>query len=159
MSNTIKINPIGEIRNKDGLVFIQLEETYRQALTNMEGFSHLQIIWWGHLTDNPSFRRTLVIEKLFRKAPEKLGVFATRSPLRPNPILISTVDVTGTDPEKGIIHIEGIDAAHETPVLDIKPYFKMERVRKCHVPEWCDHWPEWHEEVVGFNWKDEMDTR
>ena len=152
MSRNIRIDPVGAVSNLNGSVFIQVDEAYRPALENIEGFSHLQVVWWGHLTDDPSYRKTLVLEQLFRKGPDRLGVFATRSPVRPNPILISTVEVTGIDREEGRIHVDGMDAESGTPVLDIKPYHRMERVRDCSVPEWCDHWPRWHEDADGFSW-------
>jgi tRNA (adenine37-N6)-methyltransferase len=47
-------------------------------------------------------------------------------------------------------------AADETPVLDIKPYFMMERVENCEVPSWCQHWPKWQEKAADFPWQNEI---
>ena len=60
------------------------------------------------------------------------------------------------DFEKGIIYTPFIDAEDGTPVIDIKPYNKSERVRDCTVPDWCSHWPEWEEDALTYNWEDEF---
>jgi tRNA (Thr-GGU) A37 N-methylase len=98
----------------------------------------------------------LVTDNLFKKAPDKVGIFSTRAPARPNPILLSTIKVIEIDYQNGIIRTPFIDAENGTPVLDIKPYFPMERIKDCRVPEWFAHWPEWAEDAADFNWKDEI---
>ena len=86
-----------------------------------------------------------------------MGIFATRSPVRPNPIALSTVEVTHINYEQGIIHIPYIDADHNTPVLDIKPYTpSLDRVENPRVPEWCSHWPKSLEESEQFPWEEEF---
>jgi tRNA-Thr(GGU) m(6)t(6)A37 methyltransferase TsaA len=156
MENRFQINAIGSIQIIEGRFYIQLAEQYIPALTHLEDFSHLQIIWWAHLTDNPQARRTLVAENLFRKGPDNLGIFATRAPARPNPIMTSTIAVTEITVEEGRILTPFIDADDGTPVLDIKPYYPMERVKNVTVPTWCRHWPQWQEDVATFNWQDEI---
>lgn len=49
MENEIKLDPIGEVHAENGSFYIQVKEKYRDGLTNIHGFSHLQIVWWGHL--------------------------------------------------------------------------------------------------------------
>ena len=93
--------------------------------------------------------------KLFKKAPEQNGVFSTRAPMRPNPVLISTVKIQEIDFDKGIL-TPFIDADPGTPILDIKPYQPMERVKNATAPDWCSHWPQWQEEAAQFNWADEI---
>lgn len=156
MNKTFQVNAIGQIRLIKDKYIIELESKYLSGLNWIEGFSHLQVIWWAHLTDNPQNRKKLIAEKLFKKAPDKVGIFSTRAPVRPNPIMISTIKIDEIDKEKGIIYTPFIDAVAETPVLDIKPYFPMERVKNCRVPKWFEHWPKWAEDTVNFNWKDEI---
>ncbi|MFW5756482.1 MAG: TrmO family methyltransferase domain-containing protein [Tangfeifania sp.] len=152
----MNIESIGTVtREKEGFS-IQVQKEFIPGLKGLEGFSHLQIIWWAHLTDIESAQRNLVFEKLFKKGPTQTGVFATRAPSRPNPIMMSTIKVTHIDIEKGIILTPFIDAEPETPVLDIKPYHPMDRVKNCEVPEYRKHWPRWMEEAATFNWKDEI---
>jgi hypothetical protein len=43
-------------------------------------------------------------------------------------------------------------------VLDIKPYFSMERVRDYQVPAWCRHWPQWYEDQMTFDWREEIEN-
>lgn len=86
-----------------------------------------------------------------------MGVFATRSPLRPNPLALTAVSVLDLDNQTGIIKIAYIDANDGTPVLDIKPYTpSLDRVENPQVPSWCDHWPKSVETSGAFNWAEEF---
>jgi len=152
----MKINSIGKISKKENLFLIQLEEKYIDGLKNLSGYSHIQVIWWGHLCNNQQSRSKLVHENLFKKGPKEIGVFATRSPSRPNPIMVSTIKINSIDFQNGIIYTPFIDAEPDTPVLDIKPYQPMERIQNCTVPKWCNHWPKWQEDAIDFNWHEEI---
>jgi len=153
-----QLKSIGHIE-ADGQEFaIRLNKEYRNALREVEGFSHLQIFWWCHLLDNEEMRSIVVSPKPYKKGPEKVGIFATRSPVRPNPIGVTTVSVLGIDLEQGIIRIAFIDAEEGTPVVDIKPYYGMDRVKQVTVPGWCSHWPKWYEESASFDWEDEFEN-
>ena len=156
MDDQMQIKPVGRVRVRDGHFSVHLEKEFIPALKNIEGYSHLQMIWWAHLTDQPDKRKVLNTGKIFKKGPGEMGVFATRSPVRPNPIMISTVKILEIDLEEGIITMPFMDAEDQSPVLDIKPYLPMERVRDCAVPEWCRHWPEWYEDTPGFDWEQEI---
>lgn len=156
MNNNYELKPIGKIIASNGNYSIQLKKEFIPGLKGIDGFSHLQITWWGSLVDRPELRKILLSDKPYKKGPEKIGVFATRSPVRPNPLLITTISVLRIDHEKGIIHIPWMDAENGTPVLDIKPYHLSERVRDCAVPQWCNHWPKWDEESAAFNWQNEF---
>jgi tRNA-Thr(GGU) m(6)t(6)A37 methyltransferase TsaA len=156
MENKIQINPIGKVKAARGEFAIILNDSMKQGLANLDGYSHIQVIWWGHLHDDSKNRNWLLIDKPYKKGPDKVGVFATRSEMRPNPILITTVPVSHIDFEKGIIHLYYIDAVDDTMVLDIKPYHKTERVKECRTPQWCSHWPQWYEEAGNFDWQNEF---
>jgi len=156
METRFQIEAIGSVQIGEQGTCIEVDRQYLPALTHLRGFSHLQILWWAHLADSPQDRDTLIAEKLFKKGPDRLGIFATRAPARPNPIMVSTIQVTGIDFEKGIIQTPFIDADDSTPVLDIKPYFPMERVQDPAVPAWCRHWPMWQEETMTFDWQAEI---
>lgn len=150
------ISTIGHVKIHNGLHSIAILDKYKPGLMHLDGFSHLHILWWAHLNDNPEARNRLTASNLFKLAPPESGVFATRSPERPNPIMISVVKVEQIDHEKGIISIPFIDAENMTPVLDIKPYFPVERIRSCHTAPYYNHWPKWAEDAERFNWKDEI---
>lgn len=86
-----------------------------------------------------------------------MGVFATRSPVRPNPIAISPVPVMGIDEDHGMIYIPYIDAEDATPIVDLKPYHPcIDRIKDVQVPAWCSHWPQSYEESASFDWSAEF---
>jgi len=156
MSNFI-VHPIGKIRNNEEGTFIELEKNYISAMQALDGFSHINVLWWFSDFDDEKSRSTLQTEQPYKNAPEVMGIFATRSPLRPNPIALTPVNVVHIDYEKGIIHIAFIDANDNTPVLDIKPYTpSLDRVETPSVPEWCSHWPKSSEESAYFAWENEF---
>jgi tRNA-Thr(GGU) m(6)t(6)A37 methyltransferase TsaA len=151
------VNPIGQIVMEAGRTLIKIEPDYVPALKALEGFSHINVIWWFDEVDNEELRSVLVTPKPYRKAPDEMGIFATRSPVRPNLIAQSTVQVLDIDHQKGVLQIAYIDANDGTPVLDIKPYTpSLDRVASPSVPDWCSHWPKSLEESGDFDWENEM---
>jgi len=98
-------------------------------------------------------------QKPYRKGPDLLGIFSTRSPMRPNPIALSVAAVVGVDMEQGLIRLAYIDAEDGTPVLDIKPYLPCsDRVSRVQTPGWCSHWPQSMEGSATFDWPAEFET-
>ena len=89
------------------------------GLTDIEGFSHLFVVW----EFDRSPREELRGDDLLASPPSdnrKHGVFATRSPRRPNPIGLTAVELLHRD---GVdLHVRGVDMLNGTPILDIKPY-------------------------------------
>ncbi len=156
-TNAIVVSPIGSIRAQDGQFCVQIDPAYRPALNGLEGFGYVQVLWWSHYLDQPEMRQVTECERPYAKGPDKMGIFATRSPLRPNPICLSAAPVIRVDLEAGVITLGYIDAEDGTPVLDIKPYYPCsDRVREVSVPEWCAHWPEWFEDSGEFDWAAEF---
>lgn len=151
------VNPIGKINiNNDG-IFIELDPKYIPALKALDGFSHINVIWWFSEFDSNDMRNVLDTPQPYKKAPPVMGIFATRSPIRPNPIALSTSQIIHIDYIKGIIQIAYIDANDGTPVLDIKPYTpSLDRVETPGVPEWCNHWPKSLEDSENFDWENEF---
>ena len=154
---TFQVKPIGKIKvNEDGM-FIEVDKRYVPALKALNGFSHLNIIWWFSDFDTEKMRSILEVPKPYKKSPDIMGIFATRSPVRPNPIALSTVQVISIDYESGIIQIPYIDANDGSPLLDIKPYTpSLDRIEKPKVPDWCKHWPLSAEESARFDWSNEF---
>lgn len=86
-----------------------------------------------------------------------MGTFATRTPIRPNPIALTAAEIICIDYESGLIQIAFIDADDNTPVLDIKPYTpSLDRIEDPEVPEWCAHWPKSLEASASFAWEEEF---
>lgn len=152
-----EITPIGKINLKDDGMFIELEPRYIPALQGLDGFSHINVIWWFSDFDNEETRKILETHQPYKNAPPVMGIFATRSPIRPNPLALTTAQVIGIDYAKGILQIAYIDANNGTPVLDIKPYTpSLDRAETPSVPQWCSHWPKSLEESEDFNWENEF---
>lgn len=150
---TFALRPIGTVAADEAGFALSIETPFRTALTGLDGFSHVSVLWWCHLFDAPEYRGVLLAERPYRDAPERLGIFATRSPVRPNPIGLTPVPVVSIDVEAGIVRIPFIDADVGTPILDIKPYHpSVDRVRDCAVPPWCAGWPQWYEDSATFDW-------
>lgn len=152
-----QVKSIGKINSNDEGTFIELEPKYVPALQGLQGFSHLNILWWFSDFDRAEARNSLETPQPYKKAPAVMGLFATRSPVRPNPIALTAVHVIRIDYAKGLIQIDYIDANPGTPVLDIKPYTpSLDRVETPAVPEWCSHWPKSLEESGTFAWDKEF---
>lgn len=101
-------------KQTEGIVII--DPVYQTGLQDLEGFSHIYLIYAFHRAE----RTELVVTPFLDTQPR--GVFATRSPLRPNHIGLSIVEIKSI--EKNIITVAGIDVLDGTPLLDIKPYIK-----------------------------------
>ena len=127
----IKYNPIGIIHSPykkiEGVPIhprgakcikglIEIRKELEKALKDLDGFSHIILLYHFHLSKNYSLSVVPFLDD------EPRGVFATRAPRRPNPIGLSVVNLIKI--EKNILHIENIDIIDGTPLLDIKPYFK-----------------------------------
>ena len=93
------------------------------ALRGLEGFSHLWLVWGFHQAVRPTWSPTVRPPRL--GGNRRVGVFATRSPFRPNPIALSAVRLAGIEHTVQwgtVLKIRGADLVDGTPVLDIKPY-------------------------------------
>ncbi len=136
----LKISPIGKILHKGGKTYIEILPDYINNLTSLNDFSHINLIWYFNRFDNPSLRKMLVCNPPY-EAP-KTGVFASRAPVRPNPLALTVCPVINIDKTEGLIEIGNIDAYAGTPVIGIKPYIpEMDRIEDVKVPKWLSHWP------------------
>jgi tRNA-Thr(GGU) m(6)t(6)A37 methyltransferase TsaA len=93
---------------------LEILPEFEAGLTHIEGFSHLFVLW--------VFDRSEGVELLGAPPGEEIahGVFATRSPFRPNPIALTVVELLRCDGAS--LHVHGVDMLDGTPILDIKPY-------------------------------------
>ena len=94
----------------------------REALVELEGFSHIWVVFVFHQTKRQDWKPTVRPPRL--GGNQRIGVFASRSPFRPNPIGLSAVMLEGIDCTGGHcqLRLRGADLLDGTPVLDIKPY-------------------------------------
>jgi tRNA-Thr(GGU) m(6)t(6)A37 methyltransferase TsaA len=115
----------GIVRTRGKIVF---EEEYRrpEALRGIEGYSHLWLIWNFSLAEREDWSPTVRPPRL--GGNKRVGVFATRSPFRPNPIGLSSVKLISVEKTKNegtVLIVEGADILDGTPIYDIKPYLKF----------------------------------
>jgi len=152
----IAIKNIGRISAEDQGHRICLDQQYASGLEALEGFSHVIVFWYADRLEGMD-PPAMVLDKPYINGPDHIGVFATRSPFRPNNICCSTARILQIDHAKGVIEVDWLDALEGTPVLDLKPYHPSEdRIRDATVPLWCSHWPTCREESGCFNWEAEF---
>lgn len=96
---------------------IVIDPAYWEGLAGLEGYSHAIVLTWLDRS-----RRDLIIQKP-RHASQPRGVFATRSPVRPNPVGVHVVQLRSIDRQAGILNLTAIDVLDGTPVIDVKPYY------------------------------------
>jgi tRNA-Thr(GGU) m(6)t(6)A37 methyltransferase TsaA len=109
---------------------IEIEPDFEAGLKDIDGFSHLFVIWIFHRSDGFDLVGTPPIDN------KPHGVFATRSPRRPNPIGLTVVELLRRD--GGKLHVRGVDMLDATPILDIKPYLSnipAEKLRRGWIAE------------------------
>ena len=136
MKDRFSLAPVGAVKKSSEETSIDVMDAYGEALMGLEGFSHIVVLCWLHQNDTPEGRGTLKVHP--RNNPENpiTGVFATRSPLRPNPIALSTCKVLRIEGNR--IFIDKIDAFDGTPVIDIKPCITdLDFAAHIEIPEWA----------------------
>jgi tRNA-Thr(GGU) m(6)t(6)A37 methyltransferase TsaA len=138
----IVLTPIGvvrttavgdEVRDKTRTSQLVIRKELTTALDGVEGFSHLFVLFWLHKTSAEQ-RKILKVHPRRRKDLPLLGIFATRTMTRPNPVgltLVALVKVEGN-----VLTVRGLDAFDGTPVLDIKPFDSWDTAETAKVPEW-----------------------
>ncbi len=107
--------PIQGALNPNTTGEVEIFKEFQKGLKDIEGFSHLILLYYFHLVENYSLLARPFLDDIPR------GVFAIRSPKRPNPIGITVVRLL--ERKENILKISGVDMVDETPLLDIKPYF------------------------------------
>ena len=149
-----RIHAIGHVEaREDGSAVLRIDEPYRAGLRGLEGFGHLQTVWWCHLADDEKLRGFVDAGRPYAKLDYDLGIFATRSPMRPNPLALTAIVVSAIDVEAGMIETPYFDAEDGTPLIDLKPYTpSIDRVERPRVPAWCADWPGSVEASDDFDW-------
>ncbi len=104
---------------------VVIDKDYEEGLKDLEGFSHIILLYHFHLVKGFS----LLVKPFMDK--ERRGIFATRAPRRPNPLGLSVVKLLKV--EDNVLYIENVDIVNGTPLLDIKPFvpeFDIPKVEK-----------------------------
>lgn len=143
VSKLIRFRPIGRVRcnfseeelktKRSSIVSeIIIDPKYATALDGLESYSHLFVIFYMHKV--PLKETALKVRPRGRTDVEKVGVFATRSRNRPNPIGLAVVKLL--EKRGNSLRVRALDALDGTPVLDIKPYDLIDVQKNVRVPKW-----------------------
>ena len=103
---------------KDTFATIEFKEEYKEGLEDLDGFSHVYLIYYFHKVKEPK----LSVIPFNDKTHTPRGVFSTRTPMHPNSIGLSVVELIRV--KDNIVTIKGVDILDGTPLLDIKPYIE-----------------------------------
>jgi len=103
---------------KDTYATVEFDPKYKDGLKDLDGFSHVYLIYYFHKVTKPKLK----VIPFNDKTHTKRGVFATRTPMHPNSIGLSVVELVKV--EDNIVTIRGVDILDGTPLLDIKPYIE-----------------------------------
>jgi tRNA-Thr(GGU) m(6)t(6)A37 methyltransferase TsaA len=125
---------------------IEVDEAWAEALDGIERFSHIWLLWWLDRSGGPPEARKVHPEG--RREIPLVGLFATRSPRRPNPVAMTAVRLLEREGTR--VRVEGLDAFEGTPVLDIKPYLRRgDLIPDARMPGWLERLWRLHDEERG----------
>ena len=131
---TFTLHPIGSVGRAGDVAWIDVFEAYADALHGLDGFSHIEVLFWFHENDTAEGRRTLMVHPRRDPANPLTGVFATRSPLRPNLIGLTRCRILSIEGLR--IRVDALDARDGTPIVDIKCYIPDAPPEAVRVPAW-----------------------
>ena len=139
------LKAIGVVRNKVGKMprpgydwwgivsDIVVDSSLSEALDNLDEFSHIVVLYWMHQA--AGVQSPTKVHPMGKQELPLVGLFATRSPYRPNPVGKATVRLL--ERRGNILKVEGLDAIDGTPVIDIKPYIPgYDSATDAGVPPW-----------------------
>ena len=136
----------GVVRELQGRIVFEPEYRNPDALRGLEGFDYLWLIW--QFSEAVRDRWSPTVRPPILGGNTRMGVFATRSPFRPNSIGLSSVRLEGVElhtPDGPVLHISGADLMDGTPIFDIKPYLA-----------YADSHPEAAQGFRGDGWKRQL---
>lgn len=123
MAQDYVLHTMGVVAKENGEIALDILPAFQDAVSGLESYSHVVVLYWFDRNDRPEKRRILRVHPRADPRNPLTGVFATRSPVRPNPIGLSVCkirSVTG-----GRVLVDSIDAFDGSPILDLKPYISQ----------------------------------
>ncbi len=140
---------IGVVESVDGEVsVVRVYDRFCEGLHRLSTFSHVIILYWFHNRDNEEHRSVLRVTPKRHKGAPEVGVFASRSPSRPNPIGLCVAELVAVDGCR--LKVKRLDAETGSPVIDVKPYLPLaDSVPDAQVPEYMLHGPFGVDSVFG----------
>lgn len=142
---TIRLTPIGIVRNgvkepqphgwADVVSRIVIKPDISDALLGLDGYSHVIVLFWPHRVPDDVRGSKRQLHPMDDERNPLMGVLATRSQIRFNPVLVSPVRLLGV--KGNVLRVRGLDAIDGTPVIDIKPYMPhYDAVADAKGPRW-----------------------
>jgi tRNA-Thr(GGU) m(6)t(6)A37 methyltransferase TsaA len=129
------MTPVGKVVKSSEGTFLKIFEPYRDALLGLDDFSYVMVFFWFDRNDTPERRTTLRVHPRRDKSKPLRGVFATRSPQRPNLIGFCVCRIKAVKDDR--IEVDKIDAFDNTPIVDLKPYIPAgDSFPDANVPSW-----------------------
>jgi tRNA-Thr(GGU) m(6)t(6)A37 methyltransferase TsaA len=133
---SFKLFPVGKVEKDGSSTRVRIFKQYADALLGLEEWSHVNVLYWFHENDDPAKRRTLRVHPRGNPENPLTGVFACRSPVRPNLIALTVCKVVSVRDD--VLEVDAIDALDGTPVLDLKPHIPPDEPRDgVRVPRWA----------------------
>lgn len=131
--------------NSEIIIFSEFEH----GLKGIEEFSHINVVFWMNRIHEKE-RKDLKVRPRGRSDMPLIGVFATRSPHRPNPIGLTLVELVKR--KRNILTVKGLDAINGTPILDLKPYDSWDSAENIRVPNWWKQLTDKKDLLDDINW-------
>jgi len=131
---------IGRVESSGEQSRIKIFPEFCVGIEGLGNFSHIIVLYWFHLRDNEEERKTLKVVPRRHPGAQEVGVFACRSPSRPNPIGLCVVELIKL--EGCTLTVKGLDAFEGSPIIDIKPYIpRADAIPNARAPEWTSRGP------------------
>jgi tRNA-Thr(GGU) m(6)t(6)A37 methyltransferase TsaA len=132
--------PIGRVEVKGDAAGIHIFDAYADGLLGLDQWSHVQVFYWFDKNDTPEHRGVLRVHPRGNRENPLTGVFACRSPFRPNLIALTVCRIVAV--EGSVVRLDKIDAFDGTPVLDLKPFTPADApTAGVRVPDWARRGP------------------
>jgi tRNA-Thr(GGU) m(6)t(6)A37 methyltransferase TsaA len=124
------------VAERSNLAELVVSEDLDGILDGIEGFSHLLVVYWAHVVP-PEGRSLAKVHPMGRKDLPLTGIFATCSPARPNPVLVTAVRLL--ERKGNVLLVQGLEAVDGSPVVDIKPYVPYYyAATDAKMPQWVE---------------------
>ena len=140
MSEKAKLTYIGVVEGSGETSSVRIFPEFCEGLHNLDNFSHVIILYWCHLRDEEDERRVLKVTPRRHLRTSPVGVFASRSPTRPNPIALCVTQLVKI--HDCTLYVRGLDAMDGSPIIDLKPYIpRADSIPNAKTPKWTSHGP------------------
>jgi tRNA-Thr(GGU) m(6)t(6)A37 methyltransferase TsaA len=138
---TMELRPIGTCEIKEGKHYLRIDEEYKDGLLGLNEWSHVLVFYWFDQNDTPELRRRLQVHPRGNRENPLTGVFACRSPFRPNLIALTVCKIVAV--QGCVVEVDHIDAFDGSPLLDLKPFTLQDlpSAAEVRMPAWARRGP------------------